>query len=111
MEASTAPRACSATLPSVSSVAPSVPAPGWDRSGARARASVAVVVGSEGAFFAVVLDAALSVAVVAATAWWAFTTRRVWKRRLNVALAVLVAAALLAVLVRFGLGQALGVVA
>jgi diacylglycerol kinase family enzyme len=72
---------------------------------------VAVVVGSEGAFFAVVLDAALSAAVVAATAWWAFTTRRVWKRRLNVVLAVLVAAALLVVLVRFGLTQALGVVA
>ncbi|HEX6677282.1 MAG TPA: diacylglycerol kinase family protein [Actinomycetes bacterium] len=71
---------------------------------------VALVVGSEGAFFAVVLDAALSVVVVAATAWWAFTTRRVWKRRLNAALAVLVVVALLAVLVLFGLAQAIGVV-
>jgi diacylglycerol kinase family enzyme len=71
---------------------------------------VAVVVGSEGAFFAVVLDAALSVVVVAATAWWAFTTRRVWKRRLNAALAVLVVVALVAVLVLFGLAQAIGAV-
>jgi diacylglycerol kinase family enzyme len=72
---------------------------------------VAVVVGSNGAFLAVLLDVALSLAVVAATVWWAFTTRRVWKRRLNVVVAGLVVAALLAVLVAFGVAQALGVVA
>jgi diacylglycerol kinase family enzyme len=72
---------------------------------------VAVAIGSNGALLAVALDVALSLAVVAATAWWAFTTRRVWKRRLNVALAVLVAASLLVVLVAFGVLHALGVVA
>jgi diacylglycerol kinase family enzyme len=72
---------------------------------------VAVVIGSNGALLAVGLDVALSLAVVGATAWWAFTTRRVWKRRLNVALAALVVAALVVVLVAFGAAQALGVVA
>jgi diacylglycerol kinase family enzyme len=72
---------------------------------------VAVAIGSNGALLAVGLDVALSLAVVAATAWWAFTTRRVWKRRLNVALAALVVAALVVALVAFGVAQALGVVA
>lgn len=72
---------------------------------------VAVVVGSEGAVLAIALDVALSLVVVAASAWWAFTTRRVWKRRLNVALAALVVAALVVVVVAFGVTQLLGVVA
>jgi diacylglycerol kinase family enzyme len=72
---------------------------------------VAVAIGSNGALLAVALDVALSLVVVAATAWWAFTTRRVWKRRLNIALAALVIAALVVVVLGFGVLNALGVVA
>jgi diacylglycerol kinase family enzyme len=55
--------------------------------------------------------AALSVAVVAATAWWAFTTSRVWKRRLNIALAVLAVATVVVGVVAVGLRAVGGVAA
>jgi diacylglycerol kinase family enzyme len=48
---------------------------------------------------------------VAATGWWAFTTRRVWKRWLNVAVAVLVAAALVISLIIVGLAEGVGLTA
>jgi diacylglycerol kinase family enzyme len=72
---------------------------------------VVVMVGSEGAFLAVVLEVVVSLAVVAATAWWAFTTRRVWKRWLNVAVAVLVVAALAVNLIIVGLAEGAGLAA
>jgi diacylglycerol kinase family enzyme len=70
---------------------------------------VLVAVGSGGGLFAWVVGAALGLAVVAATSWWAFTTRRAWKRRLNVAVAALVVAYLLLDLVMVGLQGAAGV--
>jgi diacylglycerol kinase family enzyme len=72
---------------------------------------VIVVVGSEGAFLAVMLEIALSLVVVAATGWWAFTTRRVWKRWLNVAVIVLVMAALVVNLIIVGLAESAGLAA
>jgi diacylglycerol kinase family enzyme len=68
-----------------------------------------VAVGSNGGLFALAVGAVLGLAVVAATGWWAFTTRRVWKRRLNVAVAGLVLAYLLLDLVLVGLQGAVGV--
>jgi diacylglycerol kinase family enzyme len=68
-----------------------------------------VAVGSGGGLLAWVMGAALGLAVVAATGWWAFTTRRRWKRRLNVAVAALVVACLLLDLVVVGLQGAAGV--
>jgi diacylglycerol kinase family enzyme len=72
---------------------------------------VAVAVLSGGGLLGLVANAALSVAVVAATGWWAFTTSRVWKRRLNIALAVLAVATVLAGLVAVGLRAVAGVAA
>jgi diacylglycerol kinase family enzyme len=60
-------------------------------------------------FFGLLVAAGLTVAVVAATGWWAFTTRRVWKRRLNVAVAGLLILNLVGGLVGFGLRGAVGV--
>jgi diacylglycerol kinase family enzyme len=68
-----------------------------------------VAVGSGGGLFALLVGAALGLAVVAATGWWAFTTRRVWKRRLNVAVAALMVAYLLLDLLVVGLQGAVGV--
>jgi diacylglycerol kinase family enzyme len=67
-----------------------------------------VAVGSDGGLFALAVGAVLGLAVVAATGWWAFTTRRVWKRRLNVAVAALVVAYLLLDLLVVGLQGAAG---
>jgi diacylglycerol kinase family enzyme len=72
---------------------------------------VVVVVGSDGAFLAVMLEIALSLVVVAATGWWAFTTRRVWKRWLNVTVIVLVVAALIVNLIIVGRAEAAGLAA
>jgi diacylglycerol kinase family enzyme len=72
---------------------------------------VAVVVGSEGAFLAIVLQVFLSLVVVAATGWWAFTTRRVWKRWLNAAVAVLVLVVLAVNLILVGLAETAGLAA
>jgi hypothetical protein len=68
-----------------------------------------VAVGSEGGLFGLAVGAVLGLAVVAASGWWAFTTRRVWKRRLNVAVAALVVAFLLLDLLVVGLQGAAGV--
>jgi diacylglycerol kinase family enzyme len=68
-----------------------------------------VAVGSEGGLFGLAVGAVLGLAVVAASGWWAFTTRRVWKRRLNVAVAALVVAYLLLDLLVVGLQGAAGV--
>jgi diacylglycerol kinase family enzyme len=72
---------------------------------------VAVAVLSGGGLLGLVAIAALSVAVVAATAWWAFTTSRVWKRRLNIALAVLAVATVVVGVVAVGLRAVGGVAA
>src|SRR5918994_6285455 len=70
-----------------------------------------VVVGSRGQIFWQLVVTALSVAVVAATAWWAFTTRRVWKRWLNIVIAALAAANIVVGFLEFGLRQATGALA
>ncbi|MFL6130354.1 MAG: diacylglycerol/lipid kinase family protein [Mycobacteriales bacterium] len=56
------------------------------------------------------LAAAVNCAVLAAAGWWAFTTRRTWKRRLNLALAGLAALLLAVDLVWFGLRRGLWLV-
>ena len=70
-----------------------------------------VIVGSRGQIFWQLVVTALSVAVVAATAWWAFTTRRVWKRWLNIVIAALAAANIVVGFLEFGLRQATGALA
>ena len=72
---------------------------------------VQVVVGSRGQIFWQLVATALSVAVVAATAWWAFTTRRVWKRWLNIVIAALAAANIVVGFLEFGFRQATGALA
>jgi diacylglycerol kinase family enzyme len=67
---------------------------------------VQVVVGSREQLLQLLVGTVLSVAVVAATAWWAFTTRRVWKRWLNIAIATLAAANVLLGFLEFGYRQA-----
>jgi diacylglycerol kinase family enzyme len=67
---------------------------------------VQVVVGSREQLLQLLVSTVLSVAVVAATAWWAFTTRRVWKRWLNIAIATLAAANVLLGFLEFGYRQA-----
>ncbi|HSK36158.1 MAG TPA: hypothetical protein VLA80_05435 [Actinomycetota bacterium] len=70
-----------------------------------------VIVGSRGQFLWRLVVTALSVAVVAATAWWAFTTRRVWKRWLNIVIAALAAANIVLGFLEFGFRQATGALA
>jgi hypothetical protein len=70
-----------------------------------------VVVGSRAALLYLLVGTVLSVAILAATSWWAFTTRRVWKRRLNVTIAVLAVANVVLGLVGVGLWQAAGALA
>jgi diacylglycerol kinase family enzyme len=53
--------------------------------------------------------AVVNAAVLAAAGWWAFTTRRTWKRRLNLALAALAALLLVVDLAWFGLRRGLWV--
>ena len=48
---------------------------------------------------------------MAATAWWAFTTRRVWKRWLNIAIAALAVANIVLGFLEFGFRQATGALA
>jgi diacylglycerol kinase family enzyme len=72
---------------------------------------VQVVVGSRGQFLYLLVGTVLSVAVMAATAWWAFTTRRVWKRWLNIAIAALAVANIVLGFVEFGFRQATGALA
>src|SRR6266536_1424603 len=70
---------------------------------------VLVVVGSGGGLLALAAGAVLGLGVVAASAWWAFTTRRVWKRRLNLVVAALVVANVLLGLLVVSLQGAVGV--
>ena len=57
------------------------------------------------------VSAAVNIAVIAAAAWWAFTTRRVWKRRLNLVLAVVAGLLLVADVLWFGVRHVAGVLA
>jgi diacylglycerol kinase family enzyme len=70
-----------------------------------------VLVGSRDQLLQLVVGTVLSVAVLAATAWWAFTTRRAWKRWLNLAIATLAAANVLLGFLEFGYRQAAGALA
>ena len=72
---------------------------------------VQVILGSRGQFLYLLVGAVLSVAVIAATAWWAFTTRRVWKRWLNIAIAALAVANSVVGFIEFGIRQATGALA
>jgi diacylglycerol kinase family enzyme len=72
---------------------------------------VQVVVGSRGHLLDLLVGTVLSVAVMAATAWWAFTTRRVWKRRLNLVVAVLAVANVALGFLDIGIRQAAGALA
>ena len=72
---------------------------------------VQVVVGSRDQLLQLLVGTVLSVAVMAATAWWAFTTRRVWKRWLNLAVATLAVASIVLGFLEFGFRQAAGAAA
>jgi diacylglycerol kinase family enzyme len=72
---------------------------------------VQVVLGSREQLLQLLVGTVLSLAVVAATAWWAFTTRRVWKRWLNIVIATLAAANVLLGFLEFGYRQAAGALA
>ena len=72
---------------------------------------VQVVLGSREQLLQLLVGTVLSLAVVAATAWWAFTTRRVWKRWLNIVLATLAAANVVLGFLEFGYRQAAGALA
>ena len=72
---------------------------------------VQVVAGSRGQLLQLLVGTVLSVAVMAATAWWAFTTRRRWKRWLNIAIATLAVANVLLGFLEFGFRQAAGALA
>jgi diacylglycerol kinase family enzyme len=72
---------------------------------------VQVVLGSREQLLQLLVVTVLSLAVVAATAWWAFTTRRVWKRWLNIVIATLAAANVLLGFLEFGYRQAAGALA
>jgi len=72
---------------------------------------VQIVAGSRDQLLQLLVGTVLSVAVMAATAWWAFTTRRVWKRWLNIAIAALAVANILLGFLEFGFGQAVGAAA
>jgi diacylglycerol kinase family enzyme len=69
---------------------------------------VAVAVRTGDALLGLVVGIVVSVVVVAAAAWWAFTTSRVWKRHLNLAVATLLAANGILSLVAFGVLGAAG---
>jgi diacylglycerol kinase family enzyme len=72
---------------------------------------VQVILGSRGQFLYLLVVTVLSVAVMAATAWWAFTTRRVWKRWLNIVIAALAVANIVLGFIEFGFRQATGALA
>jgi diacylglycerol kinase family enzyme len=72
---------------------------------------VQVVLGSRREALNLLVGTVLSLAVMAATAWWAFTTRRVWKRWLNAAIAVLAVANVVLGFLEFGFRQAAGATA
>jgi len=68
----------------------------------------AVVVLSGESFIGLVFTAVCCLLLGGAALWWAFTTRKVWKRWLNLALLVLVVVTLVISLVAFSLWQAAG---
>jgi diacylglycerol kinase family enzyme len=72
---------------------------------------VQVVVGSRAQLLQLLVGTVLSAAVLAATAWWAFTTFKAWKRWLNIAIAVLAVANIVLGFVEFGFRQAAGALA
>jgi diacylglycerol kinase family enzyme len=72
---------------------------------------VQVVAGSRDQLLQLLVGTVLSAAVMAATAWWAFTTRRIWKRWLNIILAALAVANILLGFLEFGFRQAVGAAA
>ena len=72
---------------------------------------VQVVAGSRDQLLQLLVGTVLSVAVMAATAWWAFTTRRVWKRWLNITIAALAVANIVLGFIEFGFRQAAGAAA
>lgn len=74
-------------------------------------AVAAVVVRSRQSLIGLVLAGVLDLLLAAAALWWAFTTRKVWKRWLNLALMVLVVVAFVAGLVVFSLWNAAGMLA
>jgi diacylglycerol kinase family enzyme len=69
----------------------------------------AFIVYSRGLVLAFGLLAGIGVATITALGWWAFTTRRTWKRWLNVALAVFVICVVGLVMAIFSLVYAFGV--
>ena len=71
----------------------------------------AVVARSGDSLIALVSTAVVCLLLGGAALWWAFTTRKVWKRWLNLALVVLVVVALAISLVAFSLWQAAGMLA
>ena len=72
---------------------------------------VAVVVASGASLLGLVVTAVVCLLLGGAGLWWAFTTRKVWKRWLNLALVVLVVVTLVLGLVAFSLWQAAGILA
>ena len=71
----------------------------------------AVVVLSGDSLIGLVFTVVVCLLLGGAALWWAFTTRKVWKRWLNLALVLLVVVALAINLVAFGLWQAAGMLA
>jgi diacylglycerol kinase family enzyme len=74
-------------------------------------AVAAVVVLSGDSLIALVVTGVVCLLLGGAALWWAFTTRKVWKRWLNLALVVLLVVALAINLVGFSLWQAAGMLA
>jgi diacylglycerol kinase family enzyme len=74
-------------------------------------AVAAVVVLSGDSFIGLVLTGLCCLLLAGAGLWWAFTTRKVWKRWLNLALVLLVVATLVINLVAFSLWQGAGMLA
>jgi diacylglycerol kinase family enzyme len=71
-------------------------------------AVAAVVVLSRESLIGLLLTGVLSLLLAAAALWWAFTTRKVWKRWLNLALVMLVATAFVAAFIAFSLWNVAG---
>jgi diacylglycerol kinase family enzyme/uncharacterized membrane protein HdeD (DUF308 family) len=74
-------------------------------------AVAAVVVLSGASFIGLVFTGVVCLLLGGAALWWAFTTRKVWKRWLNLALVVLVVVTLVISLLAFSLWQAAGMLA
>ena len=72
---------------------------------------VRVVVGSGETLLHLLVGTVVSLAIMAAAAWWAFTTRRVWKRWINLAIAGLAVANVVLGLVELSVGQTVGALA